>query len=218
MKRVSLGFLLLITAASTALPQGQIGFGNNLATLKAPIYGPELDWINHGGDYANAKTGNTATGLPPGTQIYNGSLAAMLPVSFWAAPGIVTNGKLLQQGNVTTLTGSGPLAGYFPPTSVSFANLPLTGVATVQVRVYDPFRILDFGGWDVNGAVAGTSALFTVDIGSIATGLRSFSIGFLDPSTFAPYQVPEPTTSGLLLAGSVVLVVWRWKKARSPGP
>ncbi len=196
MKIKSLIGLLVVVMTHSGFSQGTITFGNNLVTLKAPIFGTELDWINFGGDWANAKTGNTPTNTPAGTQIYQGAPVANFLVRFWAAPGIVTDGHLLEQGNVTSMTGSGSLAGYFPTRIVTFANLPASGIATVQVRIYDIGGPLAFGN-DSSGFVASASALFQANIGTTATGLRSFSIGWLDGSTLAPY-VPEPNAGSLL--------------------
>ena len=72
MKFGELSVMLLVGSACSALCQGTITFGNNLPDLKAPIFGPELDWGNHGGDWANAKSGNTPTNLPAGNAAYNG--------------------------------------------------------------------------------------------------------------------------------------------------
>ncbi len=195
MKATSL-ISMVVVVAQSAYSQGTITFGNNLVTLKAPVFGTELDWINFGGDWANAKTGNTPTNTPAGTQIYQGTPVANFLVRFWAAPGIVTDAHLLEQGNVTSTTGSGSLAGYFPTRIVTFANLPASGIATVQVRIYDIGGGLAFGN-DSSGFMASASALFQANIGSTATGLRSFSIGWLDGNTLAPY-VPEPSAGSLL--------------------
>ncbi len=204
MKTCLLAGLLLTGTAHVALSQGAITFGNNLPTLRAPIFGTELDWINHGGDWADAKTGNTSTGIPAGAQVYQGSPVQNFIVRFWAAPGIVTDGHLLEQGSLSTMTGSGVGAGFFPTSLITFANLPATGVATAQVRIYDPSGTLTFG-FDSSGGVSAASALFQVNIGTTATGLRSFSIGWLDPDTLAPY-VPEPTSGALLLLGFGIFV------------
>ena len=197
MKATRVICLSFILVSHLGFSQGTVTFGNNLATLKAPIFGTELDFVNFGGDWANAKTGNTPTNTPAGTQVYQGTPVANYLVRFWAAPGVVTDGHLLQQGSFTaTTTGSGSLAGYFPNRTVTFANLPASGVATVQVRIYDPLSVLSFG-FDSSGFVSGASALFQVNIGTTATSLRSFSIGWLDGNTLAPF-VPEPNIGCLL--------------------
>ena len=190
--------------ALNAWSQGQITFVNNLPTLRAPIYGPELDFINYGGDWADAKTGNSPTGIPAGTQTYGGALLESFSVSFWAAPGLVSDGHLLMPASSTAVLGTGSLAGYFPATSVLFPGLPATGIATLQVRVTDPSGTWTFAG----GQYAAVSALFTVNLsslGSTATVLRSFSVGWIDSTTLALY-VPEPGTASLLVLGAVALM------------
>jgi hypothetical protein len=203
MKRIALISWLGVLTAVNALSQGSITFANNLPGLRAPIYGPELDWINHGGDYANAKTGNTATGIPSGTQIYQGNPLENFTVRFWAAPGLVTDGRLLELGMSSTTTGTGITAGFFPSSLVLFPNLPPSGIATVQVRLYDPVGPLAFG-MDSTGFIAAASALFQVNIGGTATGLRSFSAGWLDGTTLAPY-VPEPSVGCLAVFGLLAM-------------
>ena len=205
MKVIRAGLFLWLILDLNGWSQGRITVGNNLPSLTAPIYGPELDFVNFGGDWANAKTGNSPTGIPAGTQTYGGALLESFSVSFWAAPGTVTDGHLLAPGNATTVLGTGSLAGYFPTTSVIFPNLPATGIATVQVRVADPSGIWVFAA-DQSGQYAAVSALFTVNLsspGSTATGLRSFSVGWIDSTTFTPH-VPEPGVGGLLVLGALV--------------
>lgn len=215
MKSIRIGLCLWSVLALNAWSQGRITFVNNLPSLRAPIYGPELDFINYGGDWADAKTGNSPTGIPAGTQIYGGALLESFSVSFWAAPGVVTDGHLLLPGNTTTFLGTGSAAGYFPSTSVLFSGLPATGIATLQVRVTDPSGTWAFAS-DSFGQYAAVSALFTVNLsslGSTATGLRSFSVGWIDSTTLAPY-VPEPGTAGLLVLGAVALMFRR--RSRKP--
>lgn len=208
MKSIRNGLFLWAVLVLNAWSQGRITFVNNLPSLKAPIYGPELDFIHYGGDWADAKTGNSPTGIPAGTQTYGGALLESFSVSFWAAPGVVTDGHLLMPGNSTTVLGTGSLAGYFPATSVIFPGLPATGVATLQVRVTDPSGLWAFAG-DQFGQYAAVSAPFTVNLsslGSTATGLRSFSVGWIDGNTLTPY-VPEPGTANLLVMGAVALLL-----------
>lgn len=207
MKTIGAGLFLWSVLALNAWSQGRITFVNNLPSVRAPIYGPELDFVNFGGDWANAKTGNSPTGSPAGTQTYGGALLESFSVSFWAAPGSVTDGHLLAPGNSTAILGTGSSAGYFPSTSVIFSNLPTTGIATVQVRVTDPSGLWMFAG-DQFGHYAAVSALFAVNLSSLgatATGLRSFSVGWIDGNTLTPY-VPEPGAGSLLVMGSVALL------------
>jgi len=210
MKTVSLSIMLLLTTIASGPSQGVITFANNMSsTVRAPIFGPEIDG-SQGFDFANAKTGNTSSGIPAGTQVYQGSRLENFTVRFWAAPGVVTDGHLLQQGLVSTTTGSGITAGFFPSSLIIFPNLPSSGVATVQVRLYDPSNTLAFG-TDSGGWIAAASALFQVDIGSTATGLRSFSAGWLDGATLAPY-VPEPSVGCLAIFGMALVARRYWSK------
>lgn len=210
MKVCGLGAAVVLGGTCVALAQSQITFGNNLPNLRAPIFGPELDWVNHGGDWANAKTGNTATNIPAGTQVYLGSRLESFVVSFWAAPGVVTDGHLLAPSATTTTLGTGSLAGYFPTTEVLFPGLPASGTVTLQVRVHDPSGLWNFGGHTAFGVVSGASALFTAEVGSTASGLRSFSVGWLDFMTLAPF-IPEPSSVLLLLIGGALLYRRAWQ-------
>ena len=202
MKTLFLSNLVLLITTASGLSQGAITFANNLPGLRAPIFGPEIDG-SQGFDFANAKTGNTSSGIPAGTQVYQGSLLENFTVRFWAAPGLVSDGHLLQPGSVSTTTGSGAMAGFFPSSLITFPNLPSTGVATVQVRLYDLSSGWMFG-QDSTGFIAAASALFQVNIGGMAGGLRSFSAGWLDGATLAPY-VPEPASGGLVVLGLAVI-------------
>jgi hypothetical protein len=89
----------------------------------------------------------------------------------------------------------------------------MSGLATVQVRVHDPSGLWSFGGYGPHGAVAAVSALFTVNIGSTASSLRSFSVGWLDGATLTPY-VPEPNSASLMLIGGALLL-HHLRKSRS---
>ncbi len=207
MKPIYLAILTLTECVTSALSQGTITFGNQIpGVLQAPIYGWEFA---PNGDYANAKTGNTATGLPAGTQNYNGVPLAGWNVQFFvASPGTdPTKATNFFPVGPITLTGTGSDAGFFPTTTVQSPFLPSYGQATVQVRVWRPIdgasnwsdAWLSGGPW-----AAGASALFTVDIGGTATGFRSFSTGWLDPLTGAP-PVPEPGVLGFSVLGLVLL-------------
>ena len=64
--------ILAATAANAQIQvqQVHVTFANDIpGVLEAPIYGLELeDPVHQLGDIMNAKSGNTATGIPAGTQ------------------------------------------------------------------------------------------------------------------------------------------------------
>jgi hypothetical protein len=204
MNAFKLTILVLTASVSPAFSAGQITFGNNIpGVLVAPIYGVE-DGVN---DWADAKTGNTPTGIPAGTQTYHGSLLEGWSVGVWAALGTnITSGAQLFPLAALGTIGTGSEAGFFPTTTATIPFFPPTGKATVQVRVWDsqggtiPVSQAE---WGSPGSTA-VSALFTVNIGGFASNLRSFSAGWLDPMTFAP-PIPEPTTSCLFAIGALLL-------------
>lgn len=206
--------IVLFTRGLSAHAQGTITFGNNIPeVLNAPIYGAEFQ--RPGTDWANAKSGNSVSGFPVGSTVYNGSLLENYFVGFWAirTPGI-RDGHLLGPSAMVVPLGSGSNAGYFQTTNVTFSFLPEFGWASVQVRVWkasrgsDPSKWLQYGGESIIDV--GASDIFTVRIGEVADGFRSFSLGWLsDKST--PTLIPEPSTSGILAMAMAVLT---WRRVR----
>lgn len=203
--------LLPIAPSTCFAPYYEFTFGNRLpGVLDAPIYSRELDYFP-GPDWANAKSGNTTNGFPAGDQVYNRGPLEGWKVMFMAAVGTVESGRELFPGTVELTLGSGPDAGYFPTTTVGFW-LPTVGppnpAGTFQVRVWDSqnystWQEINTGGW------AGASALFTGTFGSVSTEFRSFSVGWLDSKTLAPYVVPEPSALTLLSLGAIAVMLTR---------
>ena len=206
--------VLLTSLFSTAagFSQGKITFANHIPSLDAPLFGPELENPPFS-DWANAKFGNTPTNTPAGSQIYNGPLLDGLIVSFWAAPGTgITDAHQLIQGNTTSLL----VNGYFASTMVTFPGLPISGQATVQVRVSSGSTLWDFG-----EGYAAVSPLFTVNVislGGFASGLTSFNAGWRDGLTLTPFPVPEPSSIALIGIGSALAMFARRRSDYSNMP
>jgi hypothetical protein len=222
MKRLLLS-ALVIACHVNAFGQGSVNFNNRVVTpgtgaqspLTAPIYGadPAAPLLE--------KSGQTATGVPAGTQSYAGPLLAGtgFTVQLWGGPAGTAADQLMlaQNGSTTFRTGGG--AGYV----VALANTAvIPGVpsapgvhATLQIRVWD-----NLGGtittWaqaidPANSALVahGASPLFTPDFdlggGSVLPpnliGLQSFQLTI----------VPEPSVIALGALGLGALLLRRRK-------
>ena len=190
----------LLSTLDSACAQGRVLFNNRTnGVLAAPIYGPEP------GDVTLARHGNTAGGLPAGSQTYGGTLLVGpgFTAQLWAGPLGTNDDGLAPVATATFQTGVA--AGFIvaPTSAVAVASVPAGSMSTVRVRAWD-----NLGGmvttWDAartNPAVAsGASASFVVGplgtndaSAAILTNLLSFNIHL---SAGAP-----PTTNCLSFAG-----------------
>jgi hypothetical protein len=208
--------LLAVGVAVSALAQGTVNFTTvSGSTLRAPIYfaGPGED---------TQKTGNTATGIPSGTQTYTGALltGSGYTVQIWAASGAGALESALQAspGAMSTFR-TGSAAGFVAAQTGTLAGVAKDApAATLQLRVWD-----NGGGtitsWTqaLTGAVGGgpltaaygKSGLWTVnsiggDINTppFLTGVQSFNV----------VPVPEPSTFVLAGLGAAGLLIFRRRK------
>lgn len=194
---MALGCMTLTVIQVSA--QGTIRFGNDIpGVINAPIFGEEY---SASGDWANARSGNTLAGYPPGGTAYSGRLLEGYYVGFWATPVVgESNGRWLVPADVVVKLGTGSDAGYFPTTNVTFAFLPASGQATVQVRVWRESLGANPYDWDAYAGTivgAGASDLFVADIGGVADKFRSFNLGYLSDN-LTPTLIPEPRGLALL--------------------
>ena len=176
-----------------ACGQGTVYFNNFVSgLLSAPVYGPEPS------SPTESRTGNTSSGIPAGTQTYNGPLIAGsgYTAQLWAAPGADQSEGSLQAVLASTTTfRTGSASGFvLPPAgSTAIPNAPAGTIATLQLRAWD-----NQGGtvtsWDQAGTVGatrGSSLVFNSQpLGSSTAtklvGLQSFSLAVApEPSTFA---------------------------------
>jgi hypothetical protein len=94
-------YLLCVAApVGSLLAQGVISFGNSVGNVsKAPVYGPDPS------DPFSPKYGNTATGLPVGTQTYGGTPLA--GATFTAAIYTLVGDNVVEIGRSDFRSGSG---------------------------------------------------------------------------------------------------------------
>lgn len=214
MKKTTLITVLLATALSS-FGQGTINFNNRvLGTLIAPIYGVDASTL---ANQTTQKSGNTASGLPVGTQTYGGALldGAGFTASLWARP--AGSSGLYDQVATGLFRSVTPtdLRGFWTNSTATVPTVAPGMQAQFVVRVWN----------NNNGAVAswvqalalfrdhGESAAFTpsglggIDVdGNIVippnmSGFRSFNL----------IAVPEPSLIALGALGFGALLLRRRK-------
>jgi len=212
MKKVLLTLTATVFAVSV-FAQGTVFFNNaqSASGIKAPVYGVEV------GDTSVSKTGNTASGLPVGTQTYTGTL---LTGAGYLAQILAGNGAnastLVAASTAPTSFRTGSAAGFFAGGDAVLVGVPAdAAVATVQVVAWDNTSG-QYGTWSAAETAwkagliaAGKSSPINVNaIGGglnsspLLTGLQSFNI----------YMVPEPSTMALAGLGAAALLIFRRRK------
>ncbi len=206
-----------ITSAFNLFGQGTVIFTLKSGTvLDAPVYGPEPTRLTE------SKQGNTSSGIPAGTQVYNGPLLngsgylAQLrsfrvddPYGDWE-PALTLAAPF----------GSGTEAGYIAQTIATLSNVPKDYAgAAVTVFAWDnssglyPTWDLAAKAWNKGRIAAGQSAVFKVNaIGGdvnpppLLVGLESFNI----------FYIPEPSAMALAgLSAGILLAMSAWKLVTS---
>ena len=201
-------------AVSSLLAQGLFQWGNNIQfTVRAPIYG--VDPANP----TETRMGNTAAGLPAGTQTYAGPLLA--GTRFTAAIYTSDNpiGMPANNTHIQVATfGSGPNAGLITSHVTSDPNRP-PGTAGVcyQFRAWD-----NQGGtvtsWAQVMTAGGVIASGTSDVYVFAAPLSNGSMGQPNTVLIRSFQltiVPEPSLIALSALGLGALLFHRHRQSSS---
>jgi hypothetical protein len=217
MKKLTLTTIALAVAVS-AFSQGTIQINNREAgVLVAPVYNVIP------GREGEQLSGNTATGLPVGSQTYGGATLLSGTGFTFALFGGSSDGNLQFAGQTTFRTGTGAGLTIAGSPTVMIPGVPAGSTARLQVRAWD-----NLGGtvttWDqalansrAGVSAAGVSAIFT-----------SRALGGIDPDdgaivlpptalfgmeSFNLTMVPEPSTIALgILGGLGTLVLIRRRK------
>jgi hypothetical protein len=174
-------FLLVMAPVSSLLAQGQLFFGNHFTgILHAPVYGPDPNNPFQSGQ------GNTAIGLPAGTQTYGGPLLA--GTGYTIALFALAADSYVEIARGVFRTGAA--SGLTPSLNVSVPNHPPGSSVTLVVRAWENqgFTITTWEQALADTAILiGQSAPFSVDQlggyfnGTIfnlpsTLGVRSFNI------------------------------------------
>lgn len=202
MKSLLVG-VIVAGSAFGAFAQGQIVFNNRVTgEVDARIFGVEAGNV--------LKTGNTATGTPAGTQVYNGvALAAGYTAELWA--GANAGSLVAVPGTQTTFrTTSAAANGYINGLTATIPGFDGGTTPVLQVRVWD-----NNGGLITSYAAAtvrGASLTFTSpQLGGGTTAIPTPNMVGLLSFNIAP--VPEPSTIALAGLGLGGLLLARRKKA-----
>ncbi len=201
--------------ASSAFAQGTIQFNNRVTgTSTSAVVAPVYD-VNPA-DPTQPKNGNTATGIPAGTQTYYGTplTGSGFTASLWARQAGTQNPFVLAATTPFRITTSTSLYGFWtiPSTAVVLPNVPSDPAvrADILIRVWDN-RGGTITSWEQlilpeNCCVRfGESAMFTTrdQLGGglvlppTLVGLQSFQL----------YMIPEPSVIalGILVVGCLLL-------------
>lgn len=218
MKKVLLTLTATVFAVSV-FAQGTVVFNNaqTASNLRAPVYGPE----GPAGSAASAisKIGNTAAGLPAGTQTYAGALlngTSYLAQILAASGANQAESSLLAATTAAASFRTGSAAGYYAGGDAVLGNVARdAAVATIQVVAWDntsglyPNWAAAQNAWNTGLIAAGKSLPINVssiggdfNVAPVLAGLQSFNI----------YYIPEPSTMALVGLGAAALLIFRRRK------
>ncbi|MGH8246758.1 MAG: PEP-CTERM sorting domain-containing protein [Gammaproteobacteria bacterium] len=215
-QRPTLGITVLLAlgllgsgAASELRAQGQFLWGNNFAGVRAPIYG--LDPANP----PVIKSGNTAMGIPPGTQTYAGPLLEGTGFTvgiYLGSDPFSTMAAIDHLGPNTFRTGAAAglthvLEGTDPFRPPGTANVHYQfRVWGNQMGTITSWAQLMAGGGQIGGSGVSDVAVFTTPLGGawgdgiflppVTLGIRSFQLTALS-------AIPEPSSWALLALGAL---------------
>lgn len=213
MKKVLLTTTAMVFAVGV-FAQGTVNFVlNSTGVLNTRVYGPNP------ANTTQSLVGNTTAGLPPGTQVYPGSLlsgSGYLAQIFSGPAGTTDAASLLAATSPVATFRTGGAAGLIGQVTATLANVDRDSpTAVVQVRAWDntsgqyPTWAAAQAAWQSGTIAAGFSPLLTVNAigGNVNTppflqGIQSFNI----------YFVPEPSTMALAGLGAAALLIFRRRK------
>jgi hypothetical protein len=207
----------LVTIAVAALTvssfaQGTLNVGNFVNNVfNAPIYGPQLS------DPTVPLTGNTAGGLPVGTQVYTGprlqGTGFTFAVYFGAASVVDPNALTLLTTATFRTSASGNAPAGLITTQSGFAvpGIAAGSKAALQIRVWD-----NAGGTINNYNAAGTHGqtpiFLSADLGGTGPNGPVLTPDMTGWQSFNIYIVPEPATFALAGLGAAALLIFRRRK------
>jgi len=213
MKKILLTTALVAACSVSAFAQGTVLFQNNGSGYKALVYGGEP------GNPTASKTGNTAAGLPAGSQTYGGALVgAGYRAQLFVAPGTVTDPTSSSFLTVSTINTfrTGGAAGVLGTLQVTVNGL---AADAPQISMY-------YAAWDNSSGLYSdwSSARPAWQAGLIAAGFSPIltggpagggANGAFTPvgiQSFNVYMVPEPATMALAGLGAAAVLIFRRRK------
>jgi hypothetical protein len=207
MKRIAVMAAVLLgsAAASQLLAQGTINWGNVFGTsIRAPIYDVDPNARNV------VKTGNSAAGVPQGTQTYGGTLLAGTGFTV----GIFVGSSAAEAMQSMSALGMGPLSAQ-GLTLARTATDPTRPAGTVGVNVQlrawnnQGGQVTSWAGVMATGAAGGSSDVFTVGPlgGTTVDGMLFLTPQTIGIRSFQLTIVPEPSliALGALALGGLLL-------------
>jgi hypothetical protein len=199
--------LVALGAAVSVMGQGIVNFSTRVSgTVIGHVY-------DVGGP---ARTGNTASETPAGTQTYAGALlqGTGFSAALFAANGAgqAEGSLVLVPGSLTTFRTGATLGGTPAPLTLAVPGVAAGGTGTFQIRAWNNGGGL-YATYDLAAAAnspVGKSGLF--DVANLGDGVLTLPADFANFRSFNLSAVPEPSTFVLAGLGAAALVIFRRRK------
>jgi hypothetical protein len=196
--------LTVLGSAVSVLAQGQLNYSIRVTgSVVGHVYGASAGEA--------AKSGNTATEVPPGLTTYAGALlqGTGFSAQLFAALGVGQAESALTPvaGSIVSFRTGATLGGTIATLTLTIPQVPVGGTGTFQLRAWD----------NVNGTIQsydaaltrGKSELFSVVALTESPNIPPNMLGF---RSFNLVSVPEPSTFVLAGLGAAALVIFRRRK------
>jgi hypothetical protein len=204
--------LTVLGSAVSVLAQGQLNYSIRVTgSVVGHVYGASAG--------EQARSGNTATEVPPGLTTYAGALlqGTGFSAQLFGALGVGQSESALTAvaGSIVSFRTGATLGGTIATLTLTIPQVPVGGTGTFQLRAWDNLNgtlttwAAAEQAWNNGLTAAGKSGLFEVVALTESPNIPPNMLGF---RSFNLTIVPEPSTFVLAGLGAAALLIFRRRK------